>query len=127
MTTAHVVPRLAPPRYVQPEAEPRHVRVTVDGLARPLSHAPNLLRIQLGGRTVVVDTNDPDVLVEYPEPAREWTDGDVILTPHTVWRRDNGRWHSAGGQVALDADLEHELANPDKGWRVLRYQHGGDA
>lgn len=108
-------------------AEVQHVRVTVDGEARPLSHCPELLRVRVGGHTILVDTRSPDVLVEYPEPPRVWRDGDVVARGQFVWSRTDGRWHAVGAfgvQTAYDADVDGMLVAGTV--EVVRYQGGED-
>lgn len=120
---------------VDPRPEAQHVRVTFDGKARPLPHAPNLLRVELGSRTVVIDTADPDVRVDYPTPPRVWTDGDVVQHSADTWTltRERGRWLSTRRPNDLDTWTDEKvsaaLIENSNGWgrlTILRYQHGGE-
>lgn len=110
---------------VAPLPEAKHVRVCFDGVARTLAHQPTLLRVEVGNRVVIVDTADKDVVVEYPEPARTWTDGDVVAREQCVWSRTAGTWHCVGPfgvQSAMDTDVDQMLANGTV--HVVRYQRG---
>lgn len=103
----------------------RPVRVTIVGQARPVGHAPNLLHVEYAGCATIVDADSPDVVVEDVQPARRWTDGDVVLTDgDIVWTRDKGEWHTPGGIGTLtDAEVDTAFTYGDA--TQVRYQAGG--
>lgn len=107
----------------------RPVRVTIVGEARPLLTDGTLMRLQSLAGVLLIDTAALDVAVEYLDPSREWTDGDVVLIGGTVWvRQGETSWASSGGygtQLGYDSDIEQAL--DDGRAQVLRYQAGGDA
>lgn len=118
---------------VRPEAAPTPVRVTIDGEAVALAHAPQLLRVTYGGATLMVRTDHPGVAVEHREPERVWTDGDLVEsgTGWIGWRERAAWWtttqarlgtETTTGPFATDARMS-ELAR-DGSVSVLRYQAG---
>lgn len=108
--------------------ERRPVRVTIEGEAyHPAGDDRVLIVVRADGAKLAL-TQGLGVTVEDIEPARVWTDGDVVQGMR-VWERRDGEWFAAlspGLTVdASDADISADVAA--RAMRVLRYQHGGDA
>lgn len=111
----------------------RPVRITITGTARQLADQSDLLRVQRQDSGVfLVDVRDPGTTVEWVQPRREWTTGDVVAGDCTVYlRQHDGRWlGTAGGHpcTATDQDMTDATDVAKHGesdaMTVLRYQAG---
>lgn len=126
-TYAPPPPRLAPP--VAPITSGKRVRITITGHAHQLAHRPELLRVDTGGVSLMLDTSTAGVTVEDDPDGMAWTDGDVVQHSREHWTltRTAGRWRSSlpHGTPWEDADVSVSLQDTGNGWghlEVLRSQ-----
>jgi hypothetical protein len=111
---------------------PTHVRITVEGTARPFGTG-DLLRVEYDSGVLLIDPEVDSVDVEYlPEP-RMWADGDVVQHATAGWTltRMRSSWVSSNPKAPRDHWTDElvtkHLTDRGNGWdhlRVLRYQAG---
>lgn len=105
---------------------PRPVSVTITGTATPLLQGNALRVTYANGGQMIVDTTNPDVVVKYLEPPREWTNGDVALIDGAAWARFEDDYWLAPCQRDYRHDSDIQQALDEGRAQLLRYQAGGD-
>lgn len=99
--------------------ETRRVRVTLEGVARRVSHTDHLWRLSYPGGSVLVD--DQHAVMDEVTGERVWTDGDVVHGDVFVWTRAKGEWWTPGHMIPMDEGTITEGVAA-KELKVIRYQ-----
>lgn len=105
----------------------RRVRIVLEGMARSLSHVPDVLRVrQDNGNVALIDTRAATV---EDARGRVWTDGDgVLFAGHRVWLRREGAWVVPGVPEAgrwPDSTVDAALQEAPHRYKILWCQSEG--
>ena len=105
----------------------RHIRLTVEGLARAVSPASSILRVtHSGGTSILIDPDLPGITVEDIVPPRTWAEGDIVAGEYAYRRGADGRWRGVVGHTVVTYSDEQitEYTTGDEPLDVLRYAAG---